>query len=87
MGRYEVVGDGTLGKNEKKVGKQPDYRGKLTLREKTDDGETKETKYLLSGWVRENSQDRSRFLSLEITLPGEEGGEDAERGGSQEDDF
>jgi uncharacterized protein (DUF736 family) len=49
-------GQGSLFKDEKKVGSQPDYRGSVKIK-----GET----YKLAGWVKE-SKTGKKFLSLKI---------------------
>ena len=46
---------------DKKTDKSPDYTGKLTMGG---------TEYRLAGWVREGQ--RGKFLSLKVSLPGDE---------------
>ncbi len=57
MSNYEQKeGQGSLFKDEKKVGSQPDYRGSVKIK-----GET----YKLAGWVKD-SKTGKKFLSLKI---------------------
>lgn len=49
-------GQGSLFKDEKKTGSQPDYRGSVKIK-----GET----YKLAGWVKD-SKTGKKFLSLKI---------------------
>ena len=57
MSNYEQKeGQGSLFKDEKKTGSQPDYRGSVKIK-----GET----YKLAGWVKD-SKTGKKFLSLKI---------------------
>lgn len=57
MSNYEQKeGQGSLFKNEKKTGTQPDYRGSIKVKNET---------FVLAGWVKE-SKTGKKFLSLKI---------------------
>jgi len=50
---YDPNNSGSLGKNLKKEGNQPDYKGKIVING---------VKYWLSGWVKEH--EGRKFISL-----------------------
>lgn len=60
MTDFDETNRGVLNINENKVGKQPDYRGKINV-----DGRELE----LAGWKRVRREDGKTFLSLKVQEP------------------